>query len=105
MLTFGQFVILPDLSIGKVRARYRQDTSQARLVETLANDETQRELGSIYLQETSGVKVVWPLLEARTQPHLCKIAKTRGLWEKEPRPTEKEMEGQHTGRHEEIPTD
>ena len=50
-------------------------------------------------------KVVWPLLEARTQPHLCKIAKTRGLWEKEPRPTEKEMEGQHTGRHEEIPTD
>ena len=27
------------------------------------------------------------------------------IWEKEPRPTEKEMEGQHTGRHEEIPTD
>ena len=61
MLTFGQFVILPDLSIGKVRARYRQDTSQARLVETLANDETQRELGSIYLQETSGVKV-WNII-------------------------------------------
>ena len=50
-------------------------------------------------------KVVWPLLEARTQPHLCEIAKTRGFWEKEQRPTEKEMEGQHTGRYEEIPTD
>ncbi len=50
-------------------------------------------------------QVVWPLLEARTQPHLCEIAKTRGSWEKEQRPTEKEMEGQHTGRHEEIPTD
>ena len=41
----------------------------------------------------------------RTQPHLCEIAKNRGFWEKEQRPTEKEMEGQHTGRHEEIPTD
>ena len=27
-------------------------------------------------------KVVWPLLDVRTQPHLCEIAKTRGLWEK-----------------------
>ena len=27
-------------------------------------------------------KVVWPLLEATTQPHLCEIAKTRGFWEK-----------------------
>ena len=35
------------------------------------------------------------------QPHLCEIGKTRGLWEKEQRPTEKEMEG----RHEEIPND
>ena len=43
--------------------------------------------------------------EASTQPHLCEIAKTRGFWEKDQRPTEKEMEGQHTGRHEEIPTD
>ena len=52
-------------------------------------------------------KVVWPLLETRTQPHqiLCKIAATRGFWEEEQRPTKKEMEGQHTGRHEEIPTD
>ena len=50
-------------------------------------------------------KVVWPLLEARTQPHLCTIAATRGFWEKKQRPTEKKMEGQHTGRHEEIPTD
>ena len=36
--------------------------------------------------------VVWPLLEARTQPHLCEIAKTRGFWEKEQRPTEKEIQ-------------
>ena len=50
-------------------------------------------------------KVVWPLLEARTQPHLCEISKTRGFGEKEQRPTAKEMEGQHTGRHGEIPTD
>ena len=34
-------------------------------------------------------KVVWPLPEARTQPHMCEIAKTRGFWEKEQRPTEK----------------
>ena len=50
-------------------------------------------------------KVVWPLLEARTRPHRCEIAETRGFWEKEQRSTEKGMEGQHTGRHEEIPTD
>ena len=50
-------------------------------------------------------KVVWPLLEARTQPHLSEIAKTRGCWEKEQRPTEKAMEVQHTRRHEDIPTD
>ena len=49
--------------------------------------------------------MVWPLLEARTQPHLCEIAETRGFWEKEQRPTEKEMEGQRKGRHEEVPTD
>ena len=49
-------------------------------------------------------KMVWPLLETRTQLHLCKIAATRGFWEEEQRPTEKEMEGQHTGRHEDIPT-
>ena len=47
-------------------------------------------------------KVVWPLLEARTQPYLCEIAETRGFWEKEQRPTEKEIEGQHKGRHEEV---
>ena len=41
-------------------------------------------------------KMVWPLLEARTQPHLCEIAKTRGLWEKDQRSTEKEMEGQQS---------
>ena len=49
--------------------------------------------------------MVWLLLEARTQPRLCEIAKTRGFWEKGQRPTKKEMEGQHTGRHEEIPAD
>ena len=36
--------------------------------------------------------------------YVFKIAKTRGFWEKEQRPTEKEMAGQHSGRHEEIPT-
>ena len=36
---------------------------------------------------------------------LCETAKTTGFWEKEQRPTEKEMEGQHTGRPDEIPTD
>ena len=25
-------------------------------------------------------KVVWPVLEARTQPHLCEIAATRSFW-------------------------
>ena len=50
-------------------------------------------------------KVVWPLLEARTQPHLCEIAETRGFWEKDQRPTEKETEGQRKGRHEEVQTD
>ena len=49
--------------------------------------------------------MVWPLLEARTQPHLCEIAKTGSFEEKEQRPTEKEKEGQHTGKHEEIPTE
>ena len=43
--------------------------------------------------------------EAKTQPHLCDIAKTTGLWAKEQGATEKEMDGQHTGRHEELPTD
>ena len=38
-------------------------------------------------------KVVWSLLEARTQPHMCEIAKTRGFWEKKQRPNEKEMGG------------
>ena len=33
-------------------------------------------------------KMVWPLLEARTQPHLCEIAKTRRVWKKEQRSTE-----------------
>ena len=46
-------------------------------------------------------KVVWPLLEARTQPHLCEIVKTGSFGEKEQRSAEKEMEGQHKG----IPTD
>ena len=43
----------------------------------------------------------------RREPNhiVYKIAKTRGLWEKEPMTTEKEMEGQHTRRHEDIPTD
>ena len=27
--------------------------------------------------------VVWPLLEARTQPHLFEITKPRGFWETE----------------------
>ena len=47
--------------------------------------------------------MVWPLLEART--HLCEIVATRRFFEKEQRSTEKEMEGQHEGRHEEIPTE
>ena len=50
-------------------------------------------------------EVVWPLLVARTQPHLFEIAKTRSFQEKEQRSTEKEMEGQHIGRQEEMPTD
>ena len=58
-----------------------------------------------FLENKQKTKVVWPLLEERTQPHMFEIAKTRGFWEKEQRPTEKEMEGQHTERHEEIPTD
>ena len=33
-------------------------------------------------------KVIWPLLETRTQPHMCKIAATRAFWEEEQRPTE-----------------
>ena len=41
----------------------------------------------------------------RREHKLCKIAETRGFWEKEQRPTEKEMEGQRKGRHEEVPTD
>ena len=45
---------------------------------------------------------VWPLLEVRTRPNLCEIAKTRSFWEKEQRSTRKDMEGQHKGRHEEI---
>ena len=49
-------------------------------------------------------KVVWSLLEARTQP-LCEIAATGSIGGKEQRSTKKEMEGQHKGRHEEIPTD
>ena len=36
---------------------------------------------------------------------MCKIAYTRGVLEKEQRPTGKEMEGQRKGRHEEVPTD
>ena len=42
---------------------------------------------------------VWPLLEVRTRPNLCEIAKTRSFWEKEQRSTRKEMDGQHKGRH------
>ena len=38
--------------------------------------------------------MVWPLFEARTQPHMCKIAATKGFWEEEQRPTEKDMDGQ-----------
>ena len=34
-------------------------------------------------------KVVWPLLEARPQPHLREIAKTRSFWEKDQRSSEK----------------
>ena len=32
-----------------------------------------------FLENKRLPKLVWPLLEARTQPHLCKIAKTRGF--------------------------
>ena len=48
--------------------------------------------------------MVCHLLDARTQPHLCEIAKIRSFWEKEQRATEKQMEGQHKGRHEEKST-
>ena len=41
--------------------------------------------------------------EADVKP--VEIGATRSFWEKEQRSTEKEMEGQHTGRLEEIPTD
>ena len=34
-------------------------------------------------------------IDARTQPHLSEIAKTRSFWAKEQRSTEKDMEGQH----------
>ena len=51
------------------------------------------------------IKVVWPLLEARTQPHLSEFTETRSFWETKQRSTEKEMEEQHKGRHEEITTD
>ena len=40
--------------------------------------------------ENKGLKVVWALLEARTQSHLCEIADTRGFREMEQRTTEKE---------------
>ena len=48
--------------------------------------------------------VVWPLLEAKPQPH---NVRNRCDWEflgEGAELTEKEMEGQHKGRHEEIPT-
>ena len=41
----------------------------------------------------------------RERNHICAKSLRLGFWEKEQRPTEKEMEGQHTGRPEEIPTD
>ena len=59
----------------------------------------------ILLENKRLFKTVWPVLEARTEPHLCEIAETRSFWETEQKPTEREMEGQHKGRHEEIPTD
>ena len=37
------------------------------------------------------VEVVWPLLEARTQPHLCEIAKTGSFGEKELKSADKEI--------------
>ena len=42
--------------------------------------------------------MVWPVLETRTQPHLCEIAKPRSFEEKAQRSTEKVTEGQHKGR-------
>ena len=53
----------------------------------------------------SATKGVWPLLEARTQPHRFEITKTGSFGEKEQRSTEKEMDEQHKGRHDEIPAD
>ena len=41
----------------------------------------------------------------RREHFRCDIGKTRSFWEKEQRSAEKEMEEQHKGRHEEIPTD
>ena len=42
----------------------------------------------------------------RREPnHICAKSLRLEVSGKEQRPTEQEMEGQHTGRHEEIPTD
>ena len=71
----------------------------------IRNEEIRKEADVKPVETFLENKVVWSLLEARTQPHLWEVAKTRGFSEKEKRPTEKEMDGQHTGRHEEIPTD
>ena len=59
----------------------------------------------LHFLEKQMTKVVWPLLEVITHPHLCEIAKSRSIWETEQRLTEKEIEGQHNGRIEKMPTD
>ena len=74
----------------------------------IRNEDTRKEAHvkpvEIFLENKS-LKWFGHCMRRETQPHLCELAKTRGFWEKEPRPTENEMEGQHTGIHEEIPTD
>ena len=71
----------------------------------ISNEDIRKEAHIKPVETFLETKLVWPLLEARTQPHLCEIVATRCFWENEQRSTEKEMQGQHKGRHEEIPTD
>ena len=55
----------------------------------ITNDDIRKQahVNLLKLSWKQKTKVVWPLIEARTQSHLCEIAKTRSLWEKEQRST------------------
>ena len=71
------------------------------MLDHIRNEDTRKEVHvkpvEIVPTKLKKTKLVWPQLEARTQPHqiLCEIAKTRGFWENEQRETEKRwsMEG------------